>query len=270
MIKNAILPLLAVLLVACGQQEQVTTALDKSKVVAKVGSDVITQNQLDSQVKKLTGLESLTRDQSLIRKNVIDSMVLAKLMAKKQENLMTNEQLVQLEIDVKAYREERLAQLFMSENVKTLPPSAEDVEAFYKSNLHRFGGGEFADVTRFVLGSGCLLPQTESASNAELVKKIKSLNCEKTEQKQSLLLAKLASEAGKNKDQLSLNTPVWLMTGNGQSIILINKIEERKAAPLTDVAAEIRKMLAPQQFKLAIAGTKSQLLKETEVEIFDN
>lgn len=270
MIRQIIYPILLMLLTACGQEKNTTTHIDNSSVVAKIGSDVITQNQLDHQVQKLTGLSGLTTDQKLIKKNVIDSMVLAKLMAKKQLDVMTSDDLLHLDIAVKAYREELLAQQYMSENVKTLPPSFDDVQSYYKTNLHRFGGGRFTDITRYTLSPGCLLPQVDGDSNSDLESKILDLTCEKKSKKETLLLAKLASETGKNEKDLSTKKPIWLMTQDGQSIIFVKKIEERKAAPLSDVASDIRKMMAPMQFKSAIASLKSQLLKETEVEIFDN
>ena len=123
--KAVLLSFLVISLMACGDQSKVAQSTDGSSVVATVAGEVITENELNNQIKKLTGLESLTSDQALIRKNVIDSMVLAKLMAKKQQTLMSQDDLIQLELDVKAYREERLAQMFMSENVQTLPPSAD-------------------------------------------------------------------------------------------------------------------------------------------------
>ena len=268
--KAVLLSFLVISLMACSDQSKVAQPTDGSSVVATVAGEVITENELNNQIKKLTGLESLTSDQALIRKNVIDSMVLAKLMAKKQKTLMSQDDLIQLELDVKAYREERLAQMFMSENVQTLPPSADQVKAYYDANLHRFGGGTFADITRYVLADGCMLPQSEGESIKVLEEKILEISCEKTSQNQTLLLSKLSSETGRTSEKLTTEKPLWMTNNSGQTIIFIRKIEQRKAAPLSDVAADIRKMMAPMQFKSAIASVKAQLLNETEVEILDN
>lgn len=258
---------ISLLLIACNNSDKPFT--QSSAFVAKVGDEYITEDQVMYQITKLTGIQGLSKDQGIVRSNVLDSMVLAKLMAQKQKSIMSEDDLNELELEVVAYRDERLAQKYLSENITTLPPSAHDVESFYKNNLQRFGGGVFAYIEKWRLGSDCQLDNTKRRAT-ELKITLASLECDKSSKSDIVLLSQLSNHSGINESEINIEDPIWLMENKGQTITFIENIEKRSAKPLVEVASEVRKMLAPMQFKAAMADTKAQLLKEMDVEIFDN
>lgn len=271
--KVGIVILLSCFLFACNSSEQEiqqkVSQSNESRYVAKVADEFITEDQLFFHVEKLTGLQSLTTDQKVIKENVLESMILAKLMAKKQRTLMSEEELTDLELDVASYREERLAEKYIYENVQSLPPSSADVEQYYNNNLHRFGGGIYAKINKWQLGNDCQVENAPSLKNEELRKVLKDLNCDKSSKNEVILLSQLASQAGVRESDITKDKPLWVVKNKNQTVLLVETIEKRTAKPLVEVAPEIQKMLAPVQFKAAITKEKSQLLKEMEVEIFD-
>jgi hypothetical protein len=255
------------LLVACSKAA--VDSLDESKKLVRVGDLYITQFELDYQVNKLTGLKELSAEQDSIKKNVLESLVLSKLMAQKQMLSLTTDEQLQLDLEVKLYREDRLTQAYLSSRVTPVPPSSKQVEDFYSANLHRFGGGEYANVEYWTLTKDCKLQQKKNTSNKQLKNNLLDAGCNQSQNIETELLAQFSKKVGAIKDSVSPNKAYWLSVNGTQKIAFVNNIVKRDAKPLVEVAASIRKMLAPMQLRTAIADTKSQLIKEMEIEYFD-
>jgi len=257
---------LAVLLAGCsGEKEQNTIT---SRVVAQVGELPITEAEVDHQLSKLSGLSSLA-DQTQVREKMLESLVLAKLMAQKQLASMSTDELKTLDLEVSAYREERLAHGFLTQSVNPQPPSVEQVSDFYQGNLHRFGGGEFVTIETWTLGSNCKVAASDSNDVTALRGSLTQAGCEKTKSRDTLLLTALAKKMKIKQQGISIQTPLWRAGNGAQTVTFVEKIAARQAKPLVEVASDIRKMLAPIQLRAAIAESKAQLLKEMDVEFFD-
>ncbi|MEY8238779.1 MAG: hypothetical protein RPT25_00380 [Cycloclasticus sp.] len=263
----AFLLLILPMLLAC--DNKASNENSGSKIVARVGDVYINDSELNFQIKKLTGLSTLSYDQKKIRDNVLESMVLSKLMSQEQKMMMNSDELFDLEQEVNAYREERLTQKYLSEQVVANPPSKQQVKAFYESNLHRFGGGDYAHVEYWVLSQACQFKNNAQLSNKQLKKQLLKSGCNQSQHVASELKNKLAKTLGIDAKNIIKNKAFWFTAKEGQKVAFIKSTEQRKAKPLVEVVANIRKMLAPMQLKTAIAETKSHLIKEMEIEYFD-
>lgn len=242
---------------------------DQSKKLVRVGDLYITQFELEHQIGKLTGLQDLSKDQDIIKKNVLESLVLSKLMAQKQASNLTTDEQLQLDLEVKLYREDRLTQRYLNSQVTPVPPSTNQVADYYAANLHRFGGGEYAQVEYWGLSNDCKLQEQDKVSNAQLQKSLLDAGCKISKNIETELQEQLAKKLSISKTLLRSNTSHWLSINGAQKIAFVHEIDKRQARPLVEVAASIRKMLAPMQLRTAIADTKSKLIKEMEIEYFD-
>jgi hypothetical protein len=255
------------MLLAC--DDKANNVGNDSKIVARVGDVYISDQELASQIERLTGLSSLSSEQENIRHNVLESLVLSKLMSQKQKNLMNNDDVIQLEHEVNAYREERLTQKYLSENVTPNPPTKQQVNVFYEANLHRFGGGDFAQIEYWNLTKDCQLNNNRKLNNEQIKKQLLEAGCNQSQYVESSLKTILAKTLDVDVEEITKNKAFWLTTNEGQKVAFIKSTEQRQAKPLVEVAASIRKMLAPMQLKLAIAEAKTHLIKEMEIEYFD-
>lgn len=255
------------MLMAC--ENKANNANSDSKIVARVGDVYINDAELNLQIKKLTGLSTLTPEQKKIRSNILESIVLSKLMSQKQQTLMSSDELDNLEYEVQAYREERLTQKYLSEQVAATPPSKQQVKAFYESNLQRFGGGDFAHVEYWLLTQDCQFENKAQLSNKQLKTQLLKAGCNQSQHIASEQKKVLAKNLGIEVEKIVANKAFWFSEKAGQKVAFIKSTEQRKAKPMVEVAASIRKMLAPMQLKTAIAKTKSHLIKEMEIEYFD-
>jgi hypothetical protein len=255
------------MLLAC--DNKANNVHDDSKVVARVGDVYITHDELQLQLQKLTGLTRLTPEQKNIRDNVLESLVLSRLMSQKQASLMSQDEILELEQEVNSYREERLTQKYLSQHVVANPPSKEQVNSFYEANLHRFGGGYYSQVEYWLLTKDCQFKNHKKLSNQALKKQLLTAGCNQSQYVASELNSKLANVLGVDAKDITENKAFWFTANEGQKVAFVESIEQRKAQPLVEVVASIRKMLAPMQLKLAIDETKSHLIKEMEVEYFD-
>ena len=262
-----LITLLLPMLLAC--DNKASNVLDDSKVVARVGAVYITEDELHLQLQKLTGLTKLTPEQANIKNNVLESLVLSKLMSQKQVSLMSQDEILELEQEVSSYREERLTQKYLSQHVKSNPPTKEQVNSFYKANLHRFGGGYYSQVEYWLLTKDCQVKNHQKLSNQALKKQLLIAGCNQSQHVASELNSKLANILGVDAKDITENKAFWFTAKEGQKVAFVESIEQRKAQPLVEVVASIRKMLAPMQLKLAIAEAKSHLIKEMEIEYFD-
>lgn len=263
----ASLILIVPLLLACENKANNDSAY--SKVVARVGDAYINEAELNLQIKNLTGLSALSAEQDKIRDNILESIVLSKLMSQKQKSLMSSGEIFDLEQEVNAYREERLTQKYLSEQVEATPPSKQQVKAYYDANLHRFGGGDYALVEYWLLTQNCQFNHTLKLDNQKLKEQLLQAGCNQSQQVANEVKASIASTVGIDEKDIAANKAFWFASKEGQKVAFIKSTEQRKAKPLVEVAASIRKMLAPMQLKQAIVETKSHLIKEMEIEYFD-
>ncbi len=258
------------LLIVCmaGCTDNSAMIMDASNVLAAVNGQKITQAQLDYQLSKISGV-SEQEDTKAVRQKMLESLVLAKLMAHKQNQTMSHEQRQQLKIEVDAYREERLVHHYLNQNIEAKPPTAQQVSDFYQANKQRFGGGTYAHSQTFLLSDDCQLDDSVSGDAVKLKASLQASACQSNKSRKTSLVNDLAKKMNVMPQDLNPNNPLWLMSDRGQTITFIEKIETRQAKPMVEVASGIRKMLAPAQLRMAIAKTRVELLKETDVEFFE-
>jgi hypothetical protein len=259
---------LALIFCMAGCTDNSARVMDVSNVLAAVSGQKITQAQLDYQLSKISGI-SEQEDTQAVRQKMLESLVLAKLMAHKQSQTMSHKQRQQLEIEVNAYREERLVHHYLNQNIEAKPPTSQQVNDFYQTNKQRFGGGIYAHSQTFLLSDDCQLDDSVSSDAVKLKASLQATACQSNKTRKTRLVKDLAKTMNVTPQDLKPGTPLWLMSDRGQTITFIEKIETRQAKPMVEVASDIRKMLAPAQLRMAIAKTRVELLKETDVEYFE-
>lgn len=257
------------LLVACDNQPA-DSQIEKGKLVARVGDLYVHEAEVDFQTRKLATLVDAAADREVARKNIIESIVLAKLMAQKQLSLLDQSDLATLELEVQAFREERLVQKYMTEQVKPEPVTSKQVEAYYQNNISQFGGGDIAQVEYWQLTQDCKIKHEQTEKSTTTLKQtLLAASCNRSQSMESVNIEQLAMVTGKAANTLVKDSYAWINTKQGQTVAFINQVESRQPKPLVEVASVIRQMLAPQKLKTAIEQQKDILIKEMEIEYFD-
>ncbi len=185
-----------------------------------------------------------------------------------------------MELSVKAYREEQLTKAYLSTEVVVEPVTDAMVQAYYDANLADFGARDFANYQMLRIDVG---------DNAELKNKALSILEAATAQADWQKLAAQAEQNGgvvqfltgvssefsllpdyKNViDALAPQQVSAIQDGAGRIFrIRVFVRIQTPAKPLAEVAADIRKSLAPLQMKKAIQQASQQLKMHTEVEIY--
>lgn len=264
--------------VACQPAPEQDTTDDP--VVARVGTEVITAAELELAVQQSLGEFAAAQLGAEGRQKVLQSLVIRKLISQAQAKTMDAEQLQALELSVKAYREEQLTKAYLSTEVAVEPVTDAMVQAYYDANLADFGARDFANYQMLRIDVG---------DNAELKNKALSILEAATAQADWQKLAAQAEQNGvvvqfltgissefsllpdyKNViDALAPQQVSAIQDGAGRvfRIRVLDRIQT-PAKPLAEVAADIRKSLAPLQMKKAIQQASQQLKMHTEVEIY--
>jgi hypothetical protein len=272
------LVLLLWLCAACQPSTAPDTQTDP--VVARVGTEVITAAELELAVQQSLGEFAAAQLGDEGRQKVLQSLVIRKLLSQAQAKTMDAEQLQALELSVKAYREEQLTKAYLSSEVVVEPVTDAMVQAYYDANLADFGARDFANYHMLRIDVG---------DNAELKNKALSILEAATAQADWQKLAAQAEQQGvvvqfltgissefsllpdyKNViDTLAPQQVSAIQDGAGRlfRIRVIDRIQT-PAKPLAEVAADIRKALAPLQMKKAIQQASQQLKMHTDVEIY--
>lgn len=258
--------------------DEISQQQPASPVIVTVGDEVITQDDLNATVVRTLGEFASMQIDDEGRRKVLESMVMSKSMAIAQRQTMSEEQLVEIEREVSAFRDELLTKAYLKDNVSAAPVSEQMVKDYYQKYPERFGG---KTVRHYEIVKVKVKQQSQLRN--ELVETLSSFET-KTDWKQSvkrlkqngqqfeygkgaadgqMLEQKFAQVVnGLNANQVS---PVYFFDGY-PSIIRVNKLVKTPPKPLSEVAKDIRKTLLPVQLKQAIKQAASDLSTTVKVE----
>lgn len=268
-----------VLQAACSQQSDVAT--DSSRVLAKVNGESITELQLVANIGMLFGdkqkIESLTATE---QHKILQSMVMSRLIRQQAETEMSMQERQVFEQKAVRYKEKIIVNSFLKKNVSVEPVSNEMVADYYSKNLDKYGADKV--VTYEVLTTDDKLSEIErdrflavysglkKTDNILVLKKKLSSNAlklsySKRSVKLSLLDTKIKSMlSGLKENEVST---VLMQKGRPYIVKLIER-KENSAQPLSAVAGEIRKSLAPVALKRAIKKKTDKLKVSAKIEYF--
>ncbi|WP_396589149.1 hypothetical protein [Bermanella sp. R86510] len=256
-----------IFLIVSGCSNDANKEVDESKVVARVGDEYILQTEFDYHLNKLLGLKVIQATDSVKRK-VLESIVISKLMSQKQLNGMSKQEHIELETKLNAYKEDVLTKMYLEESIKPVPPTKEQVLDYYNNNLDKFGGGNYASVEYWSLGSDCSIDKTKQ-TKSEIKAQLSKNECYFERSTRNENLSNLAKELKVSENNLEKGKAYWITHGGEQQVLFVNSLETKNAKPLIEVASDIRKMLAPMQLRQAIEDEKKTLIRDMEVEYFD-
>ncbi len=256
----------AVFLTACNQ----VTEGQVHDIVARVGGDNISAEELDYQASRLTGKDAASvLNNAEQRRQLIESMALTLLFAQKQQATMSADQLRQIDLATQAYRRELLAKEYIGNNLSRKVPTQKDVEDYYASHPDRFGGGTDYILKVLSLSDQCAIKPgwLNSSADQPVMPEAEQLDCEKKTSTIRGKFSQLKEVYPSLPDSLIVGQEYWVHSGPMQELLYIESKKEGNPKPLAEVSAEIRKLLAPSFLRKAIQ--EEQLKFSKEIEYFD-
>jgi len=262
------------------QTKSLLPSVDTSEIVATVSGQKITQDDLDAAIDKTFGEYATTQINQDISKKVLQSLVMSKAMAMKEQASLTSEELKDIERDVSSYREELLTKKYLQDNISQIPVSQAMIEEYYHQHPERFAANT---IRSFEMVQS--LVNTAGDARDQAIDKLKMFN---TDNDWSSTVSKLKQQGIQFKyskgassdgvlDKEINNILVGLKPKQVSSVYFIdgyptvmrlNKLVETSPKPLQQVENDIRKMLLPVQLKQAISKASKELLATQKVIYF--
>lgn len=240
----------------------------QSENLVKVDGTYITREDVDYHLGQFSGLALV--DAEAVEERVVESLVLSRLMARQQLSQMSEQDKQKLEVAVRAYREELLVKAYAEQHLNRIVPEQKDIEAYYRKHQSRFGGGVYYDVSVIQFEKDCLIG-TEAliAENKKSVEPhLENIKCQRNKHQEKVGQESLMAVSGQFETP-EAGQVFWKTEKTGAVLRIIENSETRSPRPLTEVAHEIRKALAPKYMKQAMASEKEKLLSNMEVEYID-
>lgn len=258
-------------------EETVTASNDQN--IAKVGDWFITQKELDFMTERTLGSSTLAVMYDQVGEKLLKSMVASKSMAQQAFAGLSGDEKMDLELKVKAYKEELLVRQYLVENAKVKPVTEQMIRDYYQKHPDKFGGItkiHYRLIKTINLSSDQLNTASKLFSNINqknnwqaVVTELKEQNIVATVQSAEvnpMLLSKTLKRLLKNTaiDELPAVTEI-----NG-NLYRLEVLSETKmpAKTLHAVSSDIRKLLAPVQLKRAIKSASEEAVKNITVEYY--
>ncbi|MDP2714231.1 peptidylprolyl isomerase [Rheinheimera sp.] len=277
-----LIPLLAATLwlSACSDTSVQQPAADTDPILARVGTDSISRQELDIAISDNIGPYAALHLGPDGEQKVLQSLVMRKLMSQQQLALLDADAKALLELQVKAYREELLTKQYVQQQLTPEPVSEQMVADYYQRYPQEFGAAEYANYQLVRADSGqdgkqrqrvlwYLEQLTAAADWPELAAQARQ------EGLAFYLVTGTSSEQGLIPEYQALITPlasgqISAVAGLNNRLVKVKVVERHRIAakPLADVRDDIRKKLAPMQLKRAIEQATDNLKASTDVEIY--
>ncbi|WP_144391293.1 peptidylprolyl isomerase [Pleionea sediminis] len=267
------------LFVACSDTSNKTedSSSTNQDWLVKVNGDVISSEDLESAIERTVGeLAAFQLDESG-RQKVLESLVLSRAMADKQLSLMTEEEVASIDSQVKAYREELLAKLYLKNNLTPIPVTEEMVKEYYENNPDKFGGKtvrsyEVVKANSKVSGEArkkimsSLSDIAKEPQWQDKVQQLKQQGFGVSYAKGAVTQGVLNSKVDSIIQGLPLQEASSVHFVDGIPMIL-RVVKEQKVSPkpLAEVRNDIRKSLAPIQLRKAVKKASKEILAEAKV-----
>ena len=279
--KPLLAPLCAALwLTACSDNAQLPATYDADPVLARVGTETISRQELDIAINDNIGPYAALHLGPEGEQKVLQSLVMRKLMSQQQLALLDAEAKALLDLQVKAYREELLTKQYVQQQLTPEPVTEQMVLDYYQRYPQEFGATEYANYQLVRADAGL-----DSKQRQRVLWYLEQLTATTdwiplaTQARQEglafYLVTGTSSEQGLIPEYQALIAP--LAEGQISAVAELNnrlvkvKVLERQriaAKPLAEVRDDIRKKLAPMQLKRAIEQATDNLKASTDVEIY--
>lgn len=278
----------AALLVGCSDAADDKTAAKNKPATVLPGQDIIvarfnqqeiSRYDLDSTITRMLGANRQQLVGEKARKNILESMVLSRVMADASKKNLTDYEKQQIDAEMKAYRDQLLVNIYLKKHAEIKPITPEMVKKYYDDNQVLFGGttekyyemiaGTKKLPAEIRANAVSMLGGAEYAKNWEaLTTSINNKFGPIVEYKKGIYRAGLLHPnldkliAGLNQGEAS---KILFVTGKAY-VVKVTNIKTRKARPLNEVTEQIEKVLAAQQVKETLASASKNLLKDIKIE----
>lgn len=275
-------PLIIAALLSCEKSPDAagkdTSAQAASPVRAWVNQTAITQTQLDYALERITGGAIVPLDNA-VHKKVLDSVVSSRAMSLLAEEGMSAKDKERLELQVQAYREELLTKAYINQHATPEPVTSDMVEQYYFDHLDEFGGKEVKSF-EYITSVGALDDDVRKAllqrlenlmrdPKADLQKAVASLRQDGyvVKYKAAEMSVELVQEPIKGLLQQTKSSEFSPIFDQTDQIVLlrVNSSKTMDAKALSEVAADIRKKLAPLQLKKSIKDLVERAKQQVEI-----
>lgn len=270
----------ALWLTGCSDSSELPATLDADPVLARVGTETISRQELDIAINDNIGPYAALHLGPEGEQKVLQSLVMRKLMSQQQLALLDAEAKALLELQVKAYREELLTKQYVQQQLTPEPVTEQMVQDYYQRYPQEFGAAEYANYQLVRADAGL-----DSKQRQRVLWYLEQLTATtdwtplaaqaRQEGLAFYLVTGTSSEQGLIPEYQALIAP--LAEGQISAVAELNnrfvkvKVLERQriaAKPLAEVRDDIRKKLAPMQLKRAIEQATDNLKASTDVEIY--
>jgi hypothetical protein len=270
--------MLAVPSLLSGCQKPQTTELTVDTVLVTVNGSAITQSELDGAIIRTLGEAAITLP-SEVSANMLESLIASRAMALMQQKIMPEQKIRELELRAQAYREELLVRQYMKANAEPLPVTTNMVSTYYHNYPEEFGGK--LSRTFEVIST---IRKIDAGERKQLITELTGMtSADDWNRKATELKAKNLPVRYRN-----ITLPIDLLeqplrslvenTPSGQvsqvlasdEVMRVKVIAETRAPtkPLSEVSADIRRKLAPVQFRKSVKQLSQQALGSAEIIYF--
>ena len=271
------------LLAGCEQPQTDATetppppAPDFGEVLVWVADEPIYEADVDHFLSaRLNLLPFQMRDQA-VRHKVLESLIAARAMAQAAERDLSEGQRVELEMQIRFYREEMLTKQYLEENAQPMPVSDEMVRRYYEDHPDEFGERKLREIEWLATIEGL-----ESSDRQALLPRFQELDgysdwegCAtrfngagvRAEYKRGVFSGDLL---GTRIRTIVETTPVGetsglhMIDGRLHRIRVLSE-KDQPAQPLSEVRGEIRKRLAPIAMRDSVRRASEQVVASAAI-----
>jgi hypothetical protein len=246
------------------------------RVLATVNGSRITQAELEQAVKRATGADLQHVDPALQR-NILETMVLSRLIARQAERKLGDDKRRELEIQASMHRDDLYVRAYLQEFAPPQPLTAEMIRGYYEKHPEQFGGGR---VQQYEMLAG-VTNNDESKRQRLMQAFAKAAQVKDWRRHAGQLLQQglpLRYSRGESRDrvlherlkqamaslQKGETSPVVLVDGDPY-LIRVTEVQNAEPRPLAEVSSDIRRMLVPQQLKEALDKVSGELMKSADI-----
>jgi hypothetical protein len=265
-------------LAACRREKALVLPKD-DVVLAKVGGKPISQYDVDQLASRTLGKLGGEAVRSSAQGKLLEGLIQSRAIAAAAERELTPLEKLAVEREVAGFREQLLVRGYVERHAPPAPVSQQMIEEYYRNHPERFGGKtrhlcEVVGATRDLspdernsvmkaLREGEHLTDWKTWVDT-LTKKQLPVSLTNTADDDQLLVARL----GELIRSLKPGAPSQVVLISGRPYVArLNGEEKAPPRPLSEVRADIERLLSPAQLSSALEKVGQEARKQVEVEI---
>lgn len=267
-------------LAGCQRDKQLVLPKD-DVVLAKVSGKPISQYDVDQLAARTLGTLGGEAVRASAQGKLLEGLIQSRAIAAASEKELTPLEKLAVEREVAGFREQLLVRRYVDRHAPPAPVSQQMIEEYYRSHPERFGG-KTRHLCEVLGASRDLSPDERNAVMkalrdadheqdwgawlGSLTKKQLPVSLTKTADDDQLLVAKL----GDLIRSLKPGAPSQVVLVSGRPYVARLTGEEKASPrPLSEVRAEIERLLSPAQISAALEKVGRDARKQVEVEILN-